>query len=172
MRYLAKVGTEDFKLEVIRRGDGRYRVFLNGEERQVETHGEGGAVALSVDGRLWDASVSRERNASSRNGDRSYGVSIGGRHYPVQILDPLRQAASASGPQQSGRAEIRSTMPGRIAAVLVKEGEKVRAGQGLVVVEAMKMENEIPAPKDGTVEAISVNAGDAVEAGGLLVTVE
>jgi biotin carboxyl carrier protein len=172
MRYLAKIGTEDFRLEVIRRGDGRYRVFLNGEERQVETRGVGGAVALSVDGRLWDASISREGSGASRNGDRSYGVAIGGRHYPVQILDPLRQATSSSGPQQSGRAEIRSTMPGRIAAVLVKEGQEIKAGQGLVVVEAMKMENEMASPKDGTVGAISVSSGDAVETGALLVTVD
>jgi len=172
MRYLARVGKDEFKLEVIRRGDGRYRVLLNGEERQVETHGTGGAVSLSVDGQLWDASFNREGNSTGRNGDRSYGVTIDGRHYPVQILDPLRQAAASSGPRQSGRAEIRSTMPGRITTVLVVEGQSISAGQGLVVVEAMKMENEITSPKDGTVGTISVSSGDAVEAGALLATVE
>ncbi len=172
MRYLARIGTADFKLEVIRRGGGRYTVRLNGEERKVETHGTGGAVALLIDGRLWDASISREGEAAALNGDRSYGVTIDGRHDPVQILDPLRQAAAASGPQQSGRVEIRSTMPGRIAAVLVKEGQAIRAGQGLVVVEAMKMENEIPSPHDGTVGAIAVSVDDAVQMGALLVTVE
>ncbi len=172
MRYLARIGTADFKLEVIRRGGGRYTVRLNGEEREVETHGAGGAVALSVDGRLWDASISREGKAGARNGYRSYGVTIDGRHYPVQILDPLRQAVATSRPQQSGRVEIRSTMPGRIAAVLVKESQAIKAGQGLVVVEAMKMENEIPSPNDGTVGAIAVSVGDAVEMGALLVTVD
>ncbi len=172
MRYLARIGTADFNLEVIRRGGGRYTVRLNGEEREVETRGMGGAVALSIDGRLWDAAISRERKAAARNGDRSYGVTIDGRHYPVQILDPLRQAAAASGPQQGGRVEIRSTMPGRIAAVLVKKGQAIKAGQGLVVVEAMKMENEIASPNDGTVGAVAVSVGDAVEMGALLVTVD
>lgn len=172
MRYLARIGKDEFKLEVIRRGDGRYRVLLNGEERQVETRGAGGAVSLSVDGHMWDATFSRDAIGAGRNGDRSYGVTIDGRHYPVQILDPLRQAAAAAGPQHSGRAEIRSTMPGRITAVLVVEGQSIAAGQGLVVVEAMKMENEITSPKDGTVGAIAVSNGDAVEAGAVLVTVE
>jgi len=172
MRYLARIGKEEFSLEVVRRGSGRYAVRLNGEEREVETRSTAGAVALSVDGRLWDASISRETGAAVRNGDRSYGVTIDGRHYPVRILDPLRQAAASAGPQQSGRAEIRSTMPGRITAVLVKKGQSVAAGQGLVVVEAMKMENEITSPKDGIVGAIAVGAGDAVEAGAVLLSVE
>lgn len=172
MRYLARIGNEDFNLEVVRRESGRYTVKLNGEVREVETRGANGAVALSVDGRLWDASISREANAATRNGERSYAVTIDGRHYPVQILDPLRQAAAAAGPQHSGTVSIRSTMPGRIVAVLVKQGQAVKAGQGLVVVEAMKMENEMPAPKDGIVGAIAVSCGDAVETGGLLVTVE
>jgi len=172
MRYLARIGSEDFSLEVVGHGSGRYTVRLNGEAREVETRGAGGAVALSVDGRLWDASISREGSADGVNGDRSYGVTLGERYYPVRILDPLRQAAASSAPRQSGRADIRSTMPGRIAAVLVREGQSIAAGQGVVVVEAMKMENEITSPKDGTIRAIAVNAGDAVEAGALLVTVD
>ena len=71
-----------------------------------------------------------------------------------------------------GPIEVRSIMPGKIAALLVGEGQAVRSGQGVIVVEAMKMENELLAPKDGRVTRIRVRPGDTVEAGAALFTVE
>jgi biotin carboxyl carrier protein len=172
MRYLARVGSEEFTLEVVRHGGGRYTVSLDGERREVATRISGGAVALSVDGRPRDASISLEKGGVGSEVERAYGVSVGGRYYPVRILDPLRRASASIARQAGGRAEVRSTMPGRVAAVLVKEGQPVREGQGVIVVEAMKMENEIASPKDGTIRAVAVSAGDAVEAGALLLIVE
>ena len=71
-----------------------------------------------------------------------------------------------------GVQEIRTSMPGKIVRVMAAEGEEVGQGQGLVVVEAMKMENEIKSPKAGVVKKIGVKEGEAVEAGALLVIVE
>ena len=78
----------------------------------------------------------------------------------------------SAGPRTHGPMEVRSIMPGRIAALLVAEGQEVKAGQGLVVVEAMKMENEIPSPKSGRVGRVRVRPGEVVEAGAVLLSVE
>jgi propionyl-CoA carboxylase alpha chain len=71
-----------------------------------------------------------------------------------------------------GRQSVVATMPGRIARVLVAPGDRVTAGQAVVVVEAMKMENEMRAPKDGVVREISVKEGAAIEAGARLVVID
>jgi len=108
-----------------------------------------------------------------RGSPPTYSVLIRGRAYGVTLEDPLRRLSRAGGgPSAPGRAEIRSVMPGKVRAILVKQGDEVKAGQGLVVIEAMKMENEIPSPKDGRVVEIGVKPGDAVEAGALLCAVE
>jgi len=67
---------------------------------------------------------------------------------------------------------VQSPMPGKVVKVLVTVGDEVKAGQGVVVVEAMKMENELKSPKDGKVKAVSAKEGQAVEAGQSLVTLE
>ena len=73
---------------------------------------------------------------------------------------------------QEGPQTVESIMPGKVVRVLVKPGDTVTEGQGLVVVEAMKMENEIESPKDGKVTEVKVEPGQAVESGGALVIVE
>src|SRR5207302_65535 len=70
------------------------------------------------------------------------------------------------------RREVRAAMPGKVVAVLIEAGAAVTRGQGLLVIEAMKMENEVVAPRDGTVQEIRVQPGQAVEAGELLAVVE
>jgi biotin carboxyl carrier protein len=172
MRYLATVGVEQFSVEVARRGSGRYTVRLNGVERMVETRAAGGSTILSMDGHAFEALVTRQGDAPGTASKRFFDVAIAGRHYEVGLADPLRQGSAAKGAQAHGSIEVRSAMPGKIVAVLVEEGARVRAGQGLVVVEAMKMENEIAAPRDGRVARLRVATGEAVEAGALLVSLE
>lgn len=173
MRYLATVGEKEFAVEVASAGERRYTVRLNGEARTVERRGTGVVAILSVDGRSLEATITREGSAAATaRGERTYGVTIDGNDYPVRVLDPRRRGASSLGGRQDGPAEVRSIMPGRVVALLVRDGQEVREGQGVVVVEAMKMENEIPAPRTGRVKEIAVRPGDTVESGALLVTVE
>lgn len=81
-------------------------------------------------------------------------------------------AAAASAPKPAGAGEkVNSPLPGVIVEVSVKEGQAVKAGQKVAVLEAMKMENEIPAPKDGTITAIHVNKGDSILEGAPVVTI-
>ncbi|HXU10793.1 MAG TPA: biotin/lipoyl-containing protein [Candidatus Binatia bacterium] len=173
MRYLARVGTREWRIEIERRDAGRFAVTLDGDRREVERRGDGAFVVLGLPEKMREAVVVRESGRGNGDGgaETPYGVVLGGRHYAVRLLDPLKRSAVAR-PAREGPVDVRAIMPGRIRAILVPEGETVRNGQGVVVVEAMKMENEIPAPKDGRVSRVRVRPGDTVEAGAALFTVE
>ena len=96
-------------------------------------------------------------------------VGIGGRQVRARVSDgrPRRRAAAS---QAGGDHAVAAPMPGRLVRVLVEPGDRVAAGQGLAVVEAMKMENEVAAPADGVVSEVRAAPGDSVEAGAVLVT--
>lgn len=91
---------------------------------------------------------------------------------PAPAAAPAPQAApkAASAPAAAGSVKVDAPMPGNILDVKVSNGTAVKAGQVLVILEAMKMENEIVAPQDGTVASINVNKGDTVEAGQTIIT--
>lgn len=91
---------------------------------------------------------------------------------PAPAAAPAPQAApkAAPAPAAAGSIKVDAPMPGNILDVKVSNGTAVKAGQVLVILEAMKMENEIVAPQDGTVASINVNKGDTVEAGQTIVT--
>ncbi len=99
-------------------------------------------------------------------------ISIDGHRYPFELDDPRQWKRGGSGAGVQGRAAIVAPMPGKIVRVLVAEGDPVEAGQGILVVEAMKMQNELKAPRAGRVTSIAVKAGDGVNAGAVLATVE
>ena len=180
MRCLARVGEREFRIEVARRGGGRFTVSLDGKTLEVERRRDGVLHLLSIDGESREVAVVRDRGGSGgagngrsmAQGEAVYGVTVAGRMYEVRLLDPLRVQGAAARPAMEGPIEVRSIMPGKIAALLVGEGQAVRSGQGVIVVEAMKMENELLAPKDGRVTRIRVRPGDTVEAGAALFTVE
>ncbi len=92
---------------------------------------------------------------------------------PVQTAAPAAAAPAAPAPAAPAGAgeKVNSPLPGVIVEVSVKEGQAVKAGQKVAVLEAMKMENEIPAPKDGTITAIHVNKGDSILEGAPVVTI-
>ena len=91
----------------------------------------------------------------------------------MRLSDPkrLRGAGAAAG-HEAGRAQVHAPMPGKVVRVLVEEGQEVEAGAGLVVVEAMKMQNELKSPKAGTVIELHARVGATVNAGEVLAVVE
>lgn len=112
-------------------------------------------------------------------GARSYEVRViervvqtAGRAFEIDVIDPRAASARRAGFGKDGRQEITAPMPGKIVRVLVEEGATVEEGQGLVVVEAMKMQNEMKAPKAGRVIALAARAGASCTAGQVLVTLE
>jgi biotin carboxyl carrier protein len=97
----------------------------------------------------------------------------GGRLHAVRLIDPLRSGGRGEDAgHDGGPTEVRAVMPGKIVALLAAEGDPVEAGQGLLVVEAMKMENEITAPRAGRMSSIKVKQGEAVDSGALLLILE
>lgn len=99
-------------------------------------------------------------------------VEIGVRSFLVEVEDPREAAPGKKGAAGEGRHNIKSPMPGKVVRVLVEEGATVEEGQGLVVVEAMKMQNEMRAPGPGRVIALTARAGASVTAGEVLVIIE
>jgi len=99
-------------------------------------------------------------------------VSVNGRVYRVEVFDPRSMRGRRSAAGGEGRQTIAAPMPGRVIRVLVEVGQEVAAGEGLIVVEAMKMQNEMKSPKAGRVVELKTTAGATVAAGDVLAVVE
>jgi biotin carboxyl carrier protein len=103
----------------------------------------------------------------------TFDVSIRGRSYAITIVDPKRlRSALNSDRHHQGVAQILAPMPGKVVRVQIEVGATVEKGTGVVVVEAMKMQNEMKSPRDGVVVSIKVKPGDTVNAGDVLAVVE
>lgn len=155
------------KVRVDRRSASEVAVTV-GERTYVVDASTGGATwSLLIDGHQHEVAVGREANGT-------YRVGVRGDTHHVGVFDPLEHAVRASGAAAGaqGAQRVDALMPGRVVKVLAKEGESVEAGQGVVVVEAMKMENEISAETSGVIAQLAVEEGQAVDAGDLLFTVE
>jgi biotin carboxyl carrier protein len=98
-------------------------------------------------------------------------ITIAGHRFPLEIDDPRQWKPSIHAAGAHGHASIVAAMPGKIVRIMVKVGDEVVTGQGIIVVEAMKMQNELKAPRDGRVTAIEVSANDSVNAGAVLATI-
>jgi biotin carboxyl carrier protein len=95
-----------------------------------------------------------------------------GREYKIAICDPREWKKNRAGAAEAeGRQQVLAPMPGKVVRVLVAAGDQVQAGQGLMVVEAMKMQNEIRAPKSGKIERLSVTEGQTVNSGEVVAVV-
>jgi biotin carboxyl carrier protein len=99
-------------------------------------------------------------------------IQVNNRIFEVEIFDPRELRARSNAAASHGRQNIAAPMPGKVVRLLVAEGDKVEAGQGLIVVEAMKMQNEMKSPKAGTVVEIKTKDGATVAAGEILVVIE
>jgi biotin carboxyl carrier protein len=165
----------------------KYFVTVNGTEQVVTLDGEGVHVdGTSVRAHLGDVEGTPIKLVTIgdtvhrvlvRRGDRrgTYTLSIDGHRYQVDALDErartIRElSGAAAGP--AGPAPLVAPMPGLIVRVHVNVGDAVQAGQGLVVMEAMKMENELRATAAGIVKTVAVAAGTAVEKGTVLLELE
>ncbi|HUS19154.1 MAG TPA: biotin/lipoyl-containing protein [Terriglobales bacterium] len=129
-------------------------------------------LSLLVGGESYE--VRRETAASNGNGQTGeQSIAVGGRRYVVEVSDPrsLRSRKAKAGSSE-GPKKIKAPMPGKVVRILAAEGDAVEAGQGVVVIEAMKMQNELKSPKAGTLKRLIANVGMAVNAGDTLAIVE
>ncbi len=125
---------------------------------------EPGIYSVLIDGLSYEVKV-----VTGRSG---YYVDLDGERSVVEVQDPRNASRRGAAGVRDGRQNISAPMPGRVVRVLVAEGAEVEAGVGLVVVEAMKMQNEMKAPKSGRVVSVKAREGDTVAAGEVLVTIE
>jgi len=148
-------------------GDGKFVLVLEGHRHTVDARVlEHGAVSLIVDGRSYDVEL-------DESGDEVQ-VLVDTEVLTVDVADEraVRLRAGAAGFSVTGKVLLTAPMPGKVVRVLVAPGAQVTEGQGLVVVEAMKMENELKSPKAGTVTEVFAKEGSAVEANAKLLIVE
>jgi biotin carboxyl carrier protein len=123
-----------------------------------------GVYSILIDGRSFEAQISK-RAGNAEGNSSPYVVTVGLRNYLVEIHDPRRWRHDGAGVRERSPQEIVAPMPGKIVKVLVSENQEVVRDQGLLVIEAMKMQNEIRALRAGRVERIYAQEETGVEAG-------
>lgn len=163
---------------------------FNDEKHSVKiTRGDGSNLSAEVDGRVYELEASepepnvyllKHQNqiyqifvSPNEVTSAPFAVNVGSRHYEIKIVDPKRlRGADSNGAQTTGASEIKTAMPGKVVRVLAEIGAEVKQGDGILVVEAMKMQNEMKSPKDGTVKEIRFAEGATVNAGDVLAIIE
>ena len=148
---------------------GRFHVTVDGHSHEVraERTGEFGLSLL-----VGDANASRELQLAPSGVRGELLAAFAGRNVAVVVNGRTRRRHGAEDAGRDGVQSVLAPMPGRVVRILVSPGDTVAARQGVVVVEAMKMENELRSPKAGTVREVSVTTGTSVEAGRVLVVIE
>lgn len=160
MKFIAREGERELQVEVLRHGNG-YRVRIGDRWLEADLVRVGPYVrSLRLnDGTQFSLVHHRTGN--------THEISLGAGSVTVDIVDPLaakrRRREDEIG--ATGVGVVKAMMPGRVVRIMVAKGETVRKGAGLLILEAMKMENEITAPADGTVDELFVEPGQTVEAG-------
>jgi biotin carboxyl carrier protein len=156
MKYIATVNDKEFEIII----DSEHEVIVNGERHEIDFQylNGGGVLSLLLNNRSLEAVIDEH--------DEVWEVLTKGEMYRVKVQDErayrLAQARG-TGPAVTGEAIIKSPMPGLIVAVPVQVGDVVHKGDKVVILESMKMENELRAPRDGLVLRVNVSKGDSVE---------
>jgi biotin carboxyl carrier protein len=165
MTFEVEIDGAPARLEIERQGDHcRFRLGDQQERSAELAEVEPGVYSVLLDGRSYEA--------RAEPGEDCAWITIRGHRFRVAITDPRRWSrADARAPGQD-RETVTASMPGKIVRVLVKPGESVAAGQGILVVEAMKMQNEMKTRRGGTVVTVAVREGETVAAGAILATIE
>lgn len=157
MIFNARYRDEEIPLEVERHGS-TYRVRVGERWIVADLITAGGLRSLRLeDGTQFLLAHHREGTM--------HQITIGASRLDIEIVDPLALRRKSGDDHLGDSGIIKALMPGRISRVLVEKGAEVQRGTALLVLEAMKMENEIPAPADGVIDEIFVKAGDTVEGG-------
>jgi biotin carboxyl carrier protein len=172
-RFSVELRGEEVEVTLEALENGRWQLTRGGKTRVLDVRkvangsrsstwsivadGGGPATLVDVDGVAPDLTITLDN------------VSV-----PVKLASARSKlaAAAATRPRDSGPTAVRSPMPGKVVKVLVKVGDEVKSGQGVVVVEAMKMENELKAPRDGKIKQVSAEEGRTVESGQTLALIE
>lgn len=162
---------------------------LNNENHEINLQQNGSDVTAEIDGRVYELEADEvEPNvyllkhenkiyqifvSPGKNASDASQVNLGANNFEIKLADPKRlRSGVGAGGAAGGAAEIKTAMPGKVVRVLVEPGAEIRQGEGVIIVEAMKMQNEMKSPKDGIVKEIRANEGATVNAGDVLAVIE
>ena len=173
MHYQVNIGDKTYRLDLEKDPgtENRWVCKLNGREILLDAvQLTENSLSMLIGGRSFR--IQREIGGDTNGGD-AQRVFVGGRSYEVTVRD-ARSLRSRKGvvAADAGPLKVKASMPGKVVRVLTKPGDSVQAGTGILVIEAMKMQNELKAPKTGVVKKINVAEGAAVDAGQALAEVE
>jgi biotin carboxyl carrier protein len=161
--YIVNVENQEFRVDVIKDRKG-YTAFLNGDKMRVEVaRAEGNQLTLIVNNRPFVIMLESEDQ-----------IRVNSETYSVTVMDEQIQKLIKASPEKFHKKElaVKAVMPGLVIDVTVKEGDSVKAGDALLVVEAMKMQNEVKTPREGVVKKILVQQGKTVNSGDTLIIIE
>jgi biotin carboxyl carrier protein len=168
MKYKAQLLDSEYAISLDIAGESA-TADIEGRHYEIELRQLSGGEYLLNNG----SDVYKCRVEGKRDANNSFAVILRGTSYHITIIDPKRlRSARGSAAHDHGAAEIISPMPGKVVRVLVVAGAAVKAGDGIIVVEAMKMQNEMKSPKTGVVVSINAEAGATVNAGDVLAVIE
>jgi biotin carboxyl carrier protein len=165
MTYDVTIDSKNYRLE-LNRIDGRWQCRLDGREVQMDAIlSRRDVLSVIIDGKSYE--VKRERTATDLH------LWVGPVRYAAELRDPRSlRSRKGAGIDDKGPKKLIAPMPGKVVRLLVAEKASVEAGQGILVVEAMKMQNEIKSPKAGIVQKMVAAEGANVNAGDVLAVVE
>jgi biotin carboxyl carrier protein len=167
MKYTAILNDKERELEITRLDQHKYRVIVDGEEHEVDAR-DCGPDLLSV---LID-NVSHDISYS--NDDTAFQLNFRNPYFNIEVLDErrMRMRRVRSELELSGPEVIKTSMPGKVVKILVEPGREVEPGSGVIIIEAMKMENEIRCRNGGIIKEVHVEVGQTVEGGITLIEIE
>jgi biotin carboxyl carrier protein len=156
MKYVTTIDKQEFQIEVV---DERHiRIGDRLLEVDFETVSGQPVFSLILDGRSYESFVYQ--------GEEDWDVLLRGRQYQVKVEDEREKrlkAAAGGGAVEGGEFHLKAPMPGLVVAVLIEEGQEVKKGQVMLILESMKMQNELKAPRDGVMGRVRVKSGESVE---------
>jgi len=165
VRRPVRVDQREDWLELRREGAHcRFRFGPGKEQSALLEQVEAGVYLVLIEGRSYEAKI--------ESGPDCLFVTAGGRRFAVLVRDPRSWTPNLKGRRTAGRINLAAPMPGKVVRLLSAQGDSVEAGQGILVLEAMKMQNEVKAPRAGVVLTMGVKTGDAVAPGQVLAVIE
>jgi biotin carboxyl carrier protein len=156
MKYVTTIDNQVFEIEVV----DEHHIRIGDRLLQVDFESVSGqsVFSLILDGKSYESFVYQ--------GEEDWDVLLRGRQYQVKVEDEREKrlkAAAGAGVIEGGEFHLKAPMPGLVVAVLIDEGQDVKKGQVMLILESMKMQNELKAPRDGIMGRVRVKAGESVE---------
>ncbi len=168
MKLITEINDEKQEILLVQKGE---KVFAEIDGRTYELEAsepEPNIYLLKYDNKIFEVFISPDEKPNE-----PFQVNLANQHFEIKISDPKRLRGTTTGNGEiEGIAEIKTAMPGKVVRVLVEQGAAVQTGDGIIVVEAMKMQNEMKSPKDGVIKEIRFSEGATVNAGDVLAIIE